>query len=101
MDRDEILKRAQQEKHDEMEIQVKDQSMKWTYIAMVLAAAVFFVIRDRQGLPMMDLCATVSISVCIGQFYRYIRTRERSCLFIAVLMLAVSVMAAVRFFMGR
>lgn len=101
MNKDEILKRAQQEKSDEMEMQVRDKSMKWTYIAMVLSAAVFSFIRDQQGLPMMDLCATVSISVCVGQFYRYVRTRDRGCLLIAVLMFIVSIVAAVRFFMGH
>ena len=35
MEREEILKRAQKEGNDEMEIQIKDKSIKYTYIAMV------------------------------------------------------------------
>lgn len=101
MNKDEILKRAQQEKNDEMEIQVRDKSIRWTYIAMVLTAAIFSFIRDQQGLPMMDLCATVSISVCVGQFYRYVKTRDHGCLLIAMIMFAVSILATVRFFMGH
>ncbi|MDO5346074.1 MAG: DUF6442 family protein [Lachnospiraceae bacterium] len=101
MNKEEILKKARQEKNDEMVTQVRDQSMKWTYIAMVLTAAFFSYIRDRQGLPMMDLCATVSISVCVGQFYRYWKTRDKGCLLIAVIMLVVSIFAAVRFYMGH
>ena len=64
MERKEILKRAQDEKLDERELQVKDKSMMWSYIVMVIMASVFSFIRSEQGLPMMDLCATVSGSVC-------------------------------------
>lgn len=60
MERKEILKRAQDENLDERELQVKDKSMKWSYIVMVIMASVFSFIRSEQGLPMMDLCATVS-----------------------------------------
>lgn len=63
----EILKRAQDEKLDERELQVKDKSMMWSYIVMVIMASVFSFIRSEQGLPMMDLCATVSGSVCVQQ----------------------------------
>ena len=35
MERKEILKRAQDEKLDERELQVKDKSMMWSYIVMV------------------------------------------------------------------
>lgn len=101
MDRQEILRKAQQEGNDELEIQVRDRSMKWTYIAMVIAAAVFSFIRESQGYPIMDLAATVSISVCAGQFYRFVKSRESSCLMIAVAMLAVAVGSTIRFLMGH
>lgn len=38
MERKEILKRAQDEKLDERELQVKDKSMMWSYIVMVIMA---------------------------------------------------------------
>ena len=41
MERKEILKRAQDEKLDERELQVKDKSMMWSYIVMVIMASVF------------------------------------------------------------
>mgnify|MGYP002171082171 CR=1 FL=1 len=76
MEKKEILKRAQDEKLDERELQVKDKSMMWSYIVMVIMASVFSFIRSEQGLPMMDLCATVSGSVCAAMTYRFIKTRN-------------------------
>lgn len=54
MDRDEILRRSREEKNDEMEIQVRDKAMKWTYIALVLSAAFFSLIRGMHDQPIMD-----------------------------------------------
>ena len=82
MERKEILKRAQDEKLDERELQVKDKSMMWSYIVMVIMASVFSFIRSEQGLPMMDLCATVSGSVCAAMTYRFIKTRNKEHLII-------------------
>lgn len=101
MNKEEILRKAQKESNDEMEVQVKDKSMKWTYISMVLAAGVFSFIRGMQGNPMMDLTATVSISVCVGQSYRFIKSKDKSCLIIAIVMLAVSIASTIRFIMGH
>jgi uncharacterized membrane-anchored protein len=101
MDKDEILKKAQAEKKDERELQVKDKSMMWSYIVMVLVAAIFSFIRSEQGLPMMDLTATVSASVFAAMIYRFIKTKEKAHLFIALIMLCVAIIATVRFFMGH
>lgn len=101
MEREEILKRAQVEKKDERELQVKDKSMMWSYIVMVLMAAVFSLIRSEQGLPIMDLCATVCGSVCAAMTYRFIKTKNKEYMIIAVIMLLTTVMAIIRFFMGH
>jgi uncharacterized membrane-anchored protein len=101
MNKDEILKRAQAEKNDEREIQVKDKSMLWSYIVMILAAAIFSFIRSEQGLPRMDLTATVSASAFAAMTYRFIKTKEKAYLFLAVIMLCVAIIATVRFFMGH
>lgn len=101
MDKNEILKKAQREGKDEMELQIKDKSMKWTYLTMVAAAAIFSFIRSEQGLPMMDLCATVCASVCVGNTYRYIRNRDGRYLVMALITLVVAVFAVIRFFMGH
>lgn len=101
MDKNEILKQAQREGEDEREVQVRDKSLKWTYIAMVVVAAVFTFIRAEQGLPMMDLCATVSISVCVGQIYRYIKLKDKGCFIIGIITFVIAVVAVIRYFMGH
>ena len=101
MNREEILQKSRNEDFDEMEMQVCDKSMKWTYIVLVLSASVFAFIRANDGLPVMDLCATVSLSVFAGNIYRFIRTKYTYNLVIAVIMLLISVLATIRFFMGH
>lgn len=100
MDKDEILKKAQAEGKDERELQVKDKSMMWAYIGMVLAAGVFSLIRSEQGLPTMDLCATVSASVFTGMTYRFIKTKDKQYAIISLIALIVSILGTVRFIMG-
>lgn len=101
MNREEILAKAKNENKDEMELQVRDRSMKWTYIVMVLTAAIFAYIRETKGQPMMDLCVTVCASVATGHFYRFIKTRDTYCLILSVITLAVGIFALVRFCMGH
>lgn len=101
MDKEEILRMAQKEKNDEMEIQIKDKSMKWTYISMVIAAGIFSFIRDMKGYPIMDLTATVSISVAAGNFYKYVKCKDSAYLIISIIMLIVFAASTVRFFMGH
>lgn len=101
MNKDEILKKAQAEKRDEREIQMKDKSMMWSYIVMVLAAAIFSFIRSEQGLPIMDLSATVSASVFAGMTYRFVKTKNKENLMIAIVMLFVAAIATIRFLMGH
>jgi hypothetical protein len=101
MNKDEILKKAQSEKNDEREIQVKDKSMMWSYIVILLVAAIFSFIRSEQGLHTMDFYATVSASACAAMTYRFINIKEKVYLFYALIMLIVAIMATVRFFMGH
>ena len=101
MEREEILRRAQAEKEDEREVRIRDHSLRWSYLVMGLLAAVFAFIRAQQGLPMMDLCATVSGSVCAGMAYRFWETRNCSYFGLAILTLLVAIVATVRFFLGH
>ncbi|MCI8748303.1 MAG: hypothetical protein HFH67_10635 [Lachnospiraceae bacterium] len=101
MDREEILRKAQNENNDEMEVQIRDKSIKWTYISMVIAVGVFSFIGDMKGYPIMDLVATTSISVAVGNFYRYIKCRDKSNLVITIIMVVVFVVSTIRFFMGH
>jgi hypothetical protein len=101
MNKDEILKRAQAEKNCEREIQVRDKSMMWSYIVMILVASIFSVIRSEQGVPVMDLPATVLASEFAAFAYRFIKTKEKWDLFLAVITLCVAIAAIVLFFMGH
>ena len=75
--------------------------MKWTYLTMVIVAAVFAYIRGMKDQPMMDLCVTVCASVSVGQLYRYWKLRCKDCLILGLVALAVAVVALVRFCMGH
>ena len=101
MDREEILKMAQAEKYDEQELQIKDKSMTFSYVVIVITAAIFSFIRSQQWLPMMDLTATVAASVCATSTYRFIKTRKREYFLIALTMIIVAIISTVRFFMGH
>lgn len=101
MDKQEILQKAQQENKDERILQIRDRSLTWTYITMVIVAAIFAEIRAAAGEPFMDLCATICASVCVGQAYRFIKTKDTHYLILALITLAVGVFALVRFCMGH
>lgn len=101
MNREEILQKAQQENVDERVLQIKDRSITWTYLTMVIVAAIFAAIRDANGQPMMDLCATVCASVCVGQTYRFVRTKSVHYLIFALITLVVGICAVIRFCMGH
>jgi hypothetical protein len=103
MNKEEILEKSRQENRggDERERQVKDKSMMWSYIVMILMVAIFSFIRSEQGLPFMDLSATLGASVCAAMAYRFIKTKDKQYLIIAIIALIVAVTATVRFFMGH
>lgn len=101
MEKEEILRRSRNEKNDELEKQVWSMSMRWTYLAMVLSAAVFAYIRDIHGQPTMDLCATVCLSVFAGRIYCYLKMKDKFNLVMALIALVIAVFAAVRFFLGH
>lgn len=101
MSKEEILTRAKNEKIDEMEAQFRDKSIKWTYLTMVLAAGIFAFVRAQRDQSIADLCATVCASVAAGQFYRYIKIKDKQYLIMAVITAAVGIFAAVRFCLGH
>lgn len=103
MNKEEILAKSRKENEgcDEFQLQVRDKSMRWTYITMVVVAAIFAFIREEQGLPIMDLSVTICSSVCVGQFYRFIKTKDKWCLMLAVVALIVGIFAIIRFLGGH
>lgn len=101
MNKEEILKRAQNANSDERETWVKDKSLLWSYVTMVTLAAVFSFLRAEQGLPTMDLCATVCASVCAAMAYRGLKTKRRDYLILALLPFVLALVATLRFFQGH
>ena len=101
MNKEEILSKAKSENKDERELQVWDKSMRWTYLTMVIVAAVFAFIREMESQPIMDLCVTVCASVVVGQFYRFIKTKDKHCLMMGIIALIVGIFAFIRFCMGH
>lgn len=75
--------------------------MKYTYIALVISAAIFAFIRAQKDQPIMDLCATVCFSVFAGRIYCYVKTKDSTNLIMALITLRVAIFATIRFFMGH
>lgn len=101
MDKKEILEKAQAEKADEREVFINDRSMRWTYLVMTLSAGTFTIVRSCQDLPIMDLCATVCLSVGTGFLYRFVKNKQKFDLITGILMIFFGIVATVQFFMGK
>jgi hypothetical protein len=103
MDKEEILEKSRRENRvgDERELQVRDISLKWAFVVMVLMFTVFSFIRSEQGLPTMDFAATLAAAAFANMTYRFVKTKEKAYLFVALIMLITAIMATVRFFMGH
>lgn len=83
MNKEEILAKSRKSE-DEMTVQVKDKSFKWILITMVVLAAIFAFIRAEQGYPISDLTITVSGACFVGFVYRFIKTKDRYNLLLAI-----------------
>lgn len=101
MDKKEILKKAQAEKEDEREVFINDRSMRWTYLVMTLSAGIFIIVRSCHDLPIMDLCATVCLSVGTGFLYRFFKNKQKFNLITGILMIFFGILATVHFFMEK
>lgn len=100
MNKEDILKKSRLENSDEMVIQIIDKSFRWIYLTMVLVAAFFAFIRGIEDQPIMDLCATVSFSISVGNIYRAYKTNNKYYLIIGFILFAIAIFATIRFFMG-
>ena len=103
MTKDDILEKSRKENKngDERDKKIMSDAIKFSYIIMVLFAAVFAFIRSQQGYPMMDLTAVCCASVSSNFIYRFIKTKEKSHLMIALITLVAGIYATIRFFMGN
>ena len=103
MTKEEILEKSRRENKngDEMEKKILSDAMKFSYLAMILAAALFAFVRAERGYPIMDLPAVCCASVFADFMYRYVKTKEKSNLLMVLITLAAAIAAAVLFFMGH
>ena len=100
MNKEDILKMAQNEKRDDMEIHIKDKSLMWSYLIMVMFAALFSFFKALKGFPITDLTATVCASVCATMTYRYLKTKNKQDFLFAIAMLIVTLISSIYFFIG-
>lgn len=100
MKKEDILKKAQAEKSDEMEKVVRDRSAVWMALAMVIAAGFFVCMRDKDA-PIMDLAATVCFSTSVCCIYRFFRLKQVHYLIMGLVLAAMTVFATIRFFQGH
>ena len=101
MKKEEILEKSRSENKDERDEMVRDQSIKWTFLTMVLLSAVFAYLRAMQGQTMMDLTVVVCGSVSVSFLYRYFKTKRKELLTLGVVILLCAVVALIRFCTGH
>lgn len=100
MNKEEILEKSRKSE-DEMTVQVKDKSFKWILITMVVLAAIFAFIREEQGYPISDLTITVSGACFIGFIYRFIKTKDKYNLLLAIFTLISCIIGIYGFCIGK
>ena len=66
------------ENRDEREEQIKDRSMKWTFLTMVAVSAFFAFLRGIKGENVLDLAVVVCASVAVFQLTHFFRLRPRA-----------------------
>lgn len=97
MEKEDILKKAQEEGFDEMEKSVQDKSMWWVFIAMGVCLIVFSLIKLENDQHPTDLAATISIGACTGCFYRFSKLHNSKDLFAAITTGLCAVVCAILF----
>ena len=100
MNKEEILEKGRSENKDERDVIVRDQSIKWTFITMVVLSAVFAYLRAVQGQTMMDLTVVVCGSVSVSFLYRFFQTKRKDLLILGLIILLCAIVALVRFCIG-
>ena len=101
MNKEEILEKSRAEQKDERDIVIRDQSIRWTFMTMVVLSAVFAYLRAARGQTMMDLTVVVCGSVSVSFLYRYVKTKRKDLLVLGLVLLICAVVALVRFCTGH
>lgn len=101
MKKEEILEKSRGENQDERNETVRDKSLKWTLITMVVLSAVFAYLRGAAGQSMYDLTVVVCGSTSVSFLYRFFKTKETQFLVMGILIAAAAVMALIMYCKGR
>jgi len=100
MNKEEILEKGRSENKDERDEIIRDQSIKWTFMTMVLLSAMFAYLRAAQGQSVMDLTVVVCGSVSVSFLYRAVKTKRKDLLLLGLVLLICAIAALVRFCIG-
>lgn len=97
MNKDEVLEKSRAEKHDEREVAIRDQSLRWMLITMTVLSVAFASLRAYGGHSVTDLAVVVCGSVGVTFLYRFIKTKQVYFLVLSIVLLAVAVVSLIRF----
>ena len=100
MKKEEILEKGRAENKDERDVAIRDQSIRWTFMTMVLLSGIFAYLRAAQGQTMMDLTVVVCASVSVSFLYRFSQTKRVELLVLGIVLLFCAVVALVRYCAG-
>ena len=100
MKKEEILEKGRAENKDERDVAIRDQSIRWTFMTMVLLSAIFAYLRAAKGQTMMDLTVVVCASVSVSFLYRFFQTKRVDLLVLGIVLFLCAVVALVRFCTG-
>ncbi len=101
MNKEEILEKGRSENKDERDEMIRDRSIKWTFLTMVLLSAIFAYLRAAQGQTMMDLTVVVCGSVSVSFLYRFFQTKRKELLILGVVVLLCALFALFQYCTGH
>lgn len=99
MNIEENTKKTQVANKDYTELRVTNRSLKISYTAIVLIMAVFVFLRTNHN-TFIDFSTAVCGSVFAGMAYRFIKTKQVTCLVIALMSFIAMIVGIVRFTIG-
>lgn len=101
MKKEEVLEKSREENQDERNEIIRDKSLKWTLITMVVLSAVFAYLRAAAGQSTYDLAVVVCGSTSVSFLYRFFKMKQTQFLVMGILVAAAAVLSLVMFCTGR
>lgn len=97
MKKEDILKMAQNEGSDEMEKSMKNRSILWGAVAMIICLIVFTIIRRQNGQYTFDLTATICAGVAAENFFQFGKLHNKKNLLAGIIMSVGAVLSVIWF----